>query len=360
MIAYVGDPATRALLADHSHPIEYVLTSNVFTPQGEFYVLVTLFRSPHVLSYILTPQRIAVGVIVSGVICFLLARYIAAPIVRLRQTTQALADGRLDARPPPALRARKDEFGALAGDFAYMAVRLNDMIEMQKQLLRDVSHELRSPLARIHVALGLARNQADSMAHESLDRIESETDRLNMLINELLTLVRMSSTEKELTTSQIEICDLLTHVVSDAGYEHGGDGVVLERCDVARVVANEALLYSAVENVVRNACHYSPEREKIIVRCVAAYDAIAITVEDQGPGIPDDMLTRVFDPFMRVSRAREKETGGYGIDLAIAKRVIERHGGSISARNNEGCTGLTVTLTLPIYAQERRKLRTNK
>lgn len=358
--AYVGNPATRSFLTKHAHPVEYVLTFDVVTPQGGFYVLVTLFRPPHGLSYLLTPQHIAVSVIVSGIICFLLARYIAAPIVRLRQTTQALADGRLDARPSPLLRARKDDFGALARDFDYMATQLNTMVDSQKQLLRDISHELRSPLARIQVALGLARDQAAGKVGASLDRIEDETDRLNTLIAELLTLVRMSSIEKDLTMSEIEIRELLTHVVNDACYEHGCDSIVLERCDSAQVAANEALLFSAVENVVRNACGYTHKGEKIIVRCIAAYDVMTITIEDGGPGIPNDMLSKVFDPFIRVSRAREKETGGYGIGLAIAKRVIELHGGTISARNNTGRSGLTVIMTLPIHTQERRLLRTNE
>lgn len=356
--AYIGDYATHSFLANHVHPIEDVLTFDVVTPSGEFYVLVTLFQQPHVLSYMLTPQRVTVGVIVSGIICFLLARYIAAPIVRLRQTTQALADGRLDTRPPPTLRARKDEFGALAGDFDYMAAQLNELIGSQKQLLRDISHELRSPLARIQVALGLARGQPGGEVGGELDRIERETDRLNALIDELLTLVRLSYAKKQEKNAPIEIQDLLTNIVNDAGFERSGgcpSFITLEHCDCALISANEPLLYSAIENVVRNACNYAPEKARIVVRCDAVYDQITITVDDNGPGIPDDMLSRVFDPFVRVSSAREKETGGYGIGLAIAKRAIELHGGTISARNNEGRNGLTVTITLPIIAQERRK-----
>jgi two-component system sensor histidine kinase CpxA len=354
--SYLGDSTTRALLSNHSHPMEHVLTFDVTTPDGAFFVLVTSFQLPHVLSYTLTPQRIAFGVVASGIICFLLARYIAAPIVRLRQTTHALADGKLDARPPEALRTRKDEFGALAEDFDYMAERLNTMVGMQKQLLRDISHELRSPLARIHVALGLARRETDGKAENELNRIERETDRLNRLIDELIKLVRLTGSESEEST-QFSICEVLTAVVNDAGFERGNTCssiIALDHCDNALIVGNEALIYSAIENVVRNACYYAPDQARVIVRCVASFDQVSITVDDNGPGIPEPMLGRVFDPFVRVSSAREKETGGYGIGLSIARRAVQLHGGSIVASNNVGRPGLTMTITLPSRARERR------
>lgn len=352
----MGDPAARTLLASHSHPIEHVLTYDVTTPDGAFYVLISLFKPPHVMSYTLTPQRIAFGIVVSGIVCFLLARYIAAPIVRLRQTTQALAAGHLDARPPPELRARKDEFGALAGDFDYMATRLSTLVETQKQLLRDVSHELRSPLARIHVALELARHEAEGRVGNELSRIEHEAERLNALIDELLKLVRITGTQPDEAT-QFDLGELVTAIVNDAGFERGGgnaDFIILERCDSVLVVGNESLLYSAIENVVRNACYYAPEQGRIIVRCMADFDSVVITVEDNGPGIPEPMLAKVFDPFVRVSAAREPETGGYGIGLSIAKRAILLHGGTISARNNVGRPGLTMTITLPAGTCEQR------
>lgn len=329
----MGNPAARALLASHTHPIEHVLTYDVTTPDGVFYVLIALFKPPHVLSYTLTPQRIAFGIVASGIVCFLLARYIAAPIVRLRQTTQALAGG-----------------------FDYMAARLTTLVETQKQLLRDVSHELRSPLARIHVALELARNEAADKAGGELNRIGHEADRLNALIDELLKLARITGTQPD-ETSQFDLGALVTEIVNDAGFERGGGSsgfIFLEHCDSVLVVGNEPLLYSAIENVVRNACYYAPEHGRVVVRCIADFDNVTITVEDNGPGIPESMLAKVFDPFVRVSAAREKETGGYGIGLSIVKRAISLHGGTISARNNEGYPGLTMTISLPTRTRDRR------
>lgn len=336
---------------EHSHPIEHVLKSDFLTPQGEHYLLITTFHPPSVIAYLLTPQRVAVGLFVSALICFLMARYFALPIVRLRQATQALASGRLDVQTAKDLRARNDEFGALAQDFDYMATRLNDMVNTQKQMLRDISHELRSPLARIQVAVELARGEKQLNDSAELTRIETEVTRLNTLIDELLTFVRMSAANQVLEKSPVRIGEVLNNIVHDANFERSvtspDRSIELERCDDAVLNANEPLLYSAIENVLRNACYYTPPNEKIRICCAATPEAITVRIEDRGPGIPENMLAKVFEPFVRVSSAREKDAGGYGIGLAIAKRVIDVHGGTITAANNEKNPGLTVTIQLP-------------
>ncbi len=360
---YADDRMLRSVLDDREQRIENIFTTDVVSPTGEFYVVVTLFRPPDALAYMLETQRVAIGVVVSGIICFLLARYVSAPIVRLRHATQALAKGQLDARQLRGLLTRKDEFGALARDFDEMASRLNEMIAAQKQLLRDVSHELRSPLARIQIALGLARTQDRETATQDFDRIEREANRLNTLIDELLTLVRMSSTKNAEPPAPIELCELLRLVVDDTGYKCGSgrptNRVMMERCDPALVLGNEALLYGAIENVVNNACDYSPADAHVVVRCIAEYNRVVVSVTDNGPGIPANMLSSIFDPFVRVSSVRENVSGGYGVGLAIAKRAIESHGGTIVAKNeSEEGAGLTVTIQLPIHVRERRAIVT--
>ncbi len=340
---------------NHSQPIKHTLTFKTQSPDGEDYILISTFEHPHLVRYLLAPQRVAFGVIISGLICFLLARYFTSPLTQLRRSTQMLTLGAFDTTSLHHLRNRNDEFGALAVDFENMSVRLRDLLAAQRQLLRDISHELRSPLTRIRVALGLARNKYQASGSEEIDRIEREIERLEFLIRELLTFVKIEPHNEAASMSRVAIRELLEEVVHDAQYElqqFRTSNIINLQCNHnVDVKADARLLHRAIENIVRNACYYSPEDSAINVRCTLETGDVYISIEDEGPGVPQDMLEKIFQPFVRVSEARETNTGGSGIGLAIAKRVIDIHNGTISAMNKQNSKGLIVKITLPIFSQ---------
>ncbi len=352
----LGDTHADPPLPDYK-PIKYILTSKATAPDTEEYLVITTFRDPHRASYLFAPQRVAFGVIVSGLICFLLARYFTSPLNKLRRSTQTLMTGEFNTSSIQNLRHRHDEFGALAVDFEKMAARLSDLLTAKRQLLRDISHELRSPLARIRVALGLVRKKHHADDSDELDRIEREIERLESLISELMMFVRIRSSNTAESMTNVDIRELLDHIVEDAQYEKQQDrskNTIKLHCPPGiEVWADAHLLHRAIENIVRNACYYSPEQSVIHIRCEQGTDDVRIVVEDFGPGVPDDMLEPIFQPFVRVSSAREEDTGGSGIGLAIAKQLIDVHGGTLTAQNKKEGSGLIVTLSLPVRRRAR-------
>jgi two-component system sensor histidine kinase CpxA len=252
---------------------------------------------------------------------------------------------------------RRDEVADLARDFDQMAERLQRLIGAQQQLLSDVSHELRSPLARLQVALGLARQRDDDQANAELDRIEREADRLNELIGQLLSLTRVESDTLLSHSEPVDLVALLTEIAESTNFE-----VRALNCQVrivnsvaATVEANEPLLRSALENVVRNAAKYTGANSSVDIALQHDPEQagwLLIQVCDHGPGVPENMLTRLFEPFVRVSSARDRNSGGYGLGLAIAKRAIHLHGGEIFA-SNDSDGGLNVNIRLPIDQNHR-------
>lgn len=334
--------------------MDSILGFRVTAPDNKSYYLVTTFNKPHPLLYLLTPQRIIIGIIVSGLICFALARYLSAPINRLRHTAMQLSHGNLDARISEATQMRYDEIGELAKDFNFMANRLQTMINSQKHLMRDISHELRSPLARIQVALELARKQETAAIEPELQRIELELERLNTMIDELLTFVRMEIDQDKTDKVIVNIKELLEQIVDDTHFENcqtPQQRQISITCPAdIEISANPQLLYRALENIIRNACFYTPKDTQVKINCVASDGNILLTFEDEGPGVPEDMLDKIFEPFVRVSKSREKQSGGYGIGLAITKRVIEIHGGHIHAKNKTSGSGMAVDISLPVVS----------
>lgn len=295
--------------------------------------------------------RLGLAILVSGFVCFWLARYLTGPIVRLRATTHQLASGNLGARAAETKRA--DEIAELVHDFNRMAERLEALLNSQKQLISDISHELRSPLARLSVALGLARQRAGEDAGKALDRIELEADRLNEMIGKLLTLARLESGESPAEPSPVRILELLQDVVADADFEaHSRDcSVKLVQAEDCTTVGNPELLRSAFENVVRNAVRYTAAASEVEIRLSCqtrngSGSLAVITVRDHGPGVPDEEVGNLFRPFYRLDAARERQTGGAGLGLAIAERAVRLHQGSITARNAPG-GGLVVEIRLP-------------
>jgi signal transduction histidine kinase len=294
---------------------------------------------------------IALGV--SAAVCFFLARYLALPVDRLRLATRRMAAGDLNVRVLPALRHRQDDLGLLAADLDAMAQRLRQLLEAKQQLLRDVSHELRSPLARLQLALSLARRD-DSGAERHLVRIACEADRLEQLIARTLKLVRLERPVHALEQVQLDVGELLRNIASDVAIEADAQGclVRVEASGLLPVSGDPELLRSAFENIIRNAVRYTPAGALVVIQARRssageAAEGVQITVRDHGPGVPDKELGSIFEPFYRVDTAREhRSAGGEGLGLAIAERAIALHGGSISAQNaSDG--GLVVLVNLP-------------
>ena len=295
---------------------------------------------------------IFIGVISSGLVCYLLARYLTSPIVRLRAATQKLAAGDLSARAGKPGSRGGDEIAELVRDFDVMAERLETSVKAQARLLTDISHELRSPLARLNVALALARQRAGPEAESALDRIDLEANRLNDLIGELLTIARLETGDDTRQKLPVQLAEMLQEICNDADFEAQGRNCHVNSVirDESMVIGSPTLLHSAIENVVRNGTRYTREGTMVEVSLekgeVPAQPEAIIRVADSGPGVPEESLDKIFRPFYRIDDARGRQTGGVGLGLAITDRVVRLHGGSVRAVNRpEG--GLVVEIRLP-------------
>jgi len=325
-------------------------------PAGKtFHVMVGPLRSgPHLFGALEVPvvstATLLIALCVSAVVCFFLARYLVSPIDQLRRATRQIAAGDLDVRVSPRLRGRYDELGLLASDLDTMSQRVRNLLESKQQLLRDVSHELRSPLARLQLALSLARRQQGRGVERHLARIACEADRLEELIGRTLKLARLERSAQGLERASLDIADLLTNIVADVGIEADAHGcrVVLETERPLQADGDRELLRSAMENVIRNAVRYAPAGSSVAIEAKHLDpQRIEVIVRDSGPGVPEKDLELIFEPFYRVDEARNRAAGGDGLGLAIAARAVAIHGGSIQARNLDS-GGLAVQLILPV------------
>lgn len=324
-------------------------------PLKEDYVLLVEAKPPGKLERLLDPHRLTlrllVAFVIGGVICYLLARSLTAPIHKLRQATRQFAGGDLQTRVSDTVPGR-DEIAGLARDFDGMAEHIEELVGSQKRLLRDISHELRSPLARLNVALELARQRSGDEAQNALSRIEQESERLNEMIGQLLSLTLLESRVKPLQKTDIDLGALVHGVVQDADFEARGRdrSVAMARGEGVHIDGAEELLRRAIENVIRNGVRYTAEGSAVEVglgwRESAVGRQAVITVRDHGPGVPEEDLKRIFQPFYRVADARDRQSGGTGIGLAISERAVRLHGGEITAKN-AGTGGLCIEITLP-------------
>lgn len=284
------------------------------------------------------PELLAMGLVVaflvSGLVCWVLARYLTRPVQYLQAATRRLADGDLGVRVAPSIGRRRDEIADLGTDFDRMAEWLERVLTGQRQLLRDISHELRSPLARLQVALGLARRRGRG-AERELDRIELEAERLETLIDQLLSLQRLESGTMVPARDPVDLTALLHGVARDAGFEaEPRDRRVEVTATVPCILAGDReLLRSALDNLVRNAVRHTAAGTTVGMSLQQTRRSVRIQVRDHGPGVPEADLPRLFDPFYRVEAARERGSGGYGLGLAIAAHAIRLHGGTLTARN---------------------------
>ncbi len=277
------------------------------------------------------------------VFCYILAVQLRSPLRTLEQTVERFGRGDLAIR---ASTKRKDEFGKLARAFNVMADRIETLLTAERRLLQDVSHELRSPLARLKFAVELARTNPDRT--KSLDRVHKEIDRLSTLVSELLQVTRAENDPESRNLHEIGLADLLKDVVEDGAMESEAHKCTLHLSagEPVLVRGDRELLRRAVENVLRNAIRYAPEGSTVAVTLERRSDAAVVSIRDYGPGVPKESLPNLFQPFFRVEADRNRSSGGVGLGLSIAERAVSVHQGKIRAQN--AGPGLLVEIELPL------------
>jgi len=354
-----GDLHTADTFWGRFRPMQFLRASGP-GPDGQQYTLIT--ELPPEENVVFGPRGVPglgflIGIISSGLVCYVLARYLTSPIRQLRAATQLLADGDLSARAGGPQSRRHDELAELMRDFDRMAERLQKLINAQRRLLSDISHELRSPLARLNVALELARQRSGPDASSALERIDREAARLNEMIQRLLTIARLEGGDESIPKSPIHLEQVIQEIARDASFEAQNRHCQVEVIVVDHCVVNGSvsLLHSAIENVVRNAVRYTQPSTTVQVRLEKGHGVrgpeAVVRVTDLGPGVPPDTLEKLFRPFYRIDDARGRETGGVGLGLAITERAVTLHGGTIRAANRpQG--GLMVEIRLPLAAVE--------
>lgn len=293
-------------------------------------------------------SNIGIAMLICALVSALLAFYVAAPLSRIRASARRVARGDLSARVGEVRFGRSAEVLALAQEFDAMAARLKELVDGQRRLIRDVSHEMRSPLSRLRVALELARTQSSGDAATQLDRIERESERLEEMIGQAIQLSRMETTLPE-QVEDVAFDELVAYIAADAAFEAQARPCTLCIAQSAplTVRAEVELLASAVENVVRNAVHYTAPNSEVNLRLDRVEGQARLRVRDMGPGVPAADCARIFEPYFRTDAARQRKSGGSGLGLAIAKRAIERQGGRVRASNADG-GGLEIEILLPL------------
>lgn len=341
---------TTGAVSGRSEDARELVAVAIDRDDGRF-VAASVQRKPSVWLMFLVPEtlawRLLAIVAVTGVVSVLLARYLSGPIRTLRSAAQRLGEGDLSVRVSPQLEGADNETAALGSEMDAMAERIEALLDGQKRLLRDVSHELRSPLARLNIALELLRRKTPAEASSIIDRIERESARLDEMIGELLTLSRLEA-GAEVEKGELDLSELVRGIADDVGFEADKKGarVDLGRVDDVSIDANRELLLRTIENVMRNAVRFTEPGTAVEVELAQRNGSVTLTVRDHGPGVPEASLEAIFQPFYRVEDHRARKEGGAGIGLAIAERAARLHGGSIRAKNESG-GGLRVELTLP-------------
>src|SRR5687768_16640443 len=311
-------------------------------PTGDEYVLTIRWDRLRPVPFFGESQlryiRYAALLLTALLVCYALARYLSSPIQKIRRAAQKLANGDLRTRVGDKVGNRRNALAALARDFDVMAERIESLITSQQRLSRDVSHELRSPLARMNVALEIAKQKSNGDTGPVLERIETESNRLNELISRLLTLSRLETGAQDYARAEIDLKALVEHVVSDADFEANavGKSVRITHADNCRIIGNDELVGSAVENVLRNAVRYTRDGTSVDVSLKSEDGSAIVSVRDHGGGVPENELKNLFRPFYRVGEARDRGSGGTGLGLAIAEQAVRVHNGRIQAKNYDG------------------------
>jgi signal transduction histidine kinase len=355
-----GKRRTTDTLLGRLNPRFQMLRVSTVGSDGHNYMLVielppgqTAFFGPNGVPFL----GILIAILTSGLVCYFLARYLTSPVMKLRKATQKLAAGDLSARVGAQPSSGGDEVSQLVHDFDLMAEQIEKLVNAQSRLLKDISHELRSPLARLTVALELARQRTGPEAQAVLDRIDLESNRMNELIGSLTTIARLESGVGSIRKQLVELEEVVQEVARDAAFEAQARNTQVE-CEILDELptnGDPTLLRSAIENVVRNATRYTREGTAVKIRAerkkVGPNEEAVIRVSDGGPGVPEGELDKIFQPFYRIDDARGRSTGGVGLGLAITDQAIRLHGGSVRASNlPEG--GLLVEIRIPLQGTQ--------
>ncbi len=335
-----------------------VVADQISTPQAH-YLMVAEFVPPplseRVPGDILWTLKL--GTVVSAFLCLLIAHYLSKPIERLRNATNELARGNLDIRVSHYIGNRRDEIAELVRDFDSMADELRKLIQSERNLLSGVSHELRSPIARIRLALTLARGADVRERREMLDRIEQDTIQLDSMLEKILIVARLEGGQHKPKFIDVSLRDVVDNVLHDARFEATALDVDIRFEGTAdAIVSGDAdLLRSAFENIVRNAIFYSGAGGQVDVTLQRDNGTATLSVRDNGPGVPDESLPLLFKPFYRVDNSRGMATGGMGLGLAIVRNAVLVHGGTVTAQN-VAPHGLQIEISLPVAPSAPRAL----
>ena len=282
---------------------------------------------------------------ISAVASFVLAISISRPLRELLQRNLQFADGKLDSRVTGLIK-RQDELGLLGHSFNTMAERISGLLTNQQRLIRDISHELRSPLARAQLALGLTER---TQTLQQVPRISQELERLDSMLDELLTYSKLDAGQYQLNKTPVNLNELISELadVNQVEADARQQQVKIAAAETLSIMADQRLLARAIENVLRNAIKYSPQGGEILCQLQQVSGGVLLQICDQGPGIASTQLQAIFEPFYRASDSRDNQTGGTGLGLAIVAQIIRQHGGSVSAGNRAG-GGLCINLQLPL------------
>ena len=337
-----------------THPL---IAQPVNSASGQAYTV--LLELPEGLAQLLIQMshalflRIAAALLASGLVCFLMVRYVTSPVRKLQAAVRKFTRGDLGVRVGPRIGRRQDEIADLGRDFDTMAMRIESLMHAHENLLRDVAHELRSPLTRLNVALEIARKHGDDRMSGFLDRIGAEAQQLSHLITQVLVLSRLENIEVERHLEPISLEKLIERVVRDANFEGQihSSSVVFDCRQKVTLTADGGLVHSAIENVVRNAMRFCPAGCPVkitqTVEDIEGRSMAVVRISDRGPGVPPESLADLFKPFFRVATKQGRPGGGAGIGLAIAYHAVNLHRGAIRAVNRPG-SGLTVEIRLPV------------
>jgi signal transduction histidine kinase len=317
--------------------------------ENEQYALVAYFQIPGGPDMTILPSlwpMLLASLLIAGIGSAFAAKALVSPIYELQSVTRRFAAGHLHERIGPSLRPRHDEFSDLGNDFDWMAERLENLIEAKQKLMRDISHELRSPLARIRLALAIT-NKPDKFT-DALKRIERDVERMDVLIGEILTLAKLEHSTLSLQHEAIDLGEFCEDIVEESQMEAQSKQQHLS-CkvhDSIKLLADTTLLHRAIENIVRNALQHTPANSQVIleVRHIDQTDMVEVSVTDNGPGVPANMLSALCEPFFRIEGGHGK---GSGLGLSIAQRVAQLHGGTLQARQSPASTGLQISILLP-------------
>lgn len=280
--------------------------------------------------------RITFAIFFSGLICYFLSLFLTQPIRLLQFAAAQIAAGKLNTRVTLPKGHKKDEIAELAHEFNRMAEQIEALLRSKERLLQDISHELRSPLARLQIAVELLRKKSP-ICHAEFERIDKECARLNTLIGEILEFARLEKSTSSAHKESTNISELITNIVNDANFEHQHKQQTRIKTNLltnAQLNIDKRLIHRAIENIIRNALHYTAADTFISISLYKKHEnQIYIDIDDEGPGVPESQLKTIFNPFYRVDPARENKTGGYGLGLAIAYEAVRLHNGQIIAQN---------------------------